>query len=166
MKISEKLATILSYAREESLRTGNESISTDHLMLAMLRDGQNEACSALSALGIDLKLFKATLDKYLFKADPLPYEELGNLNFTKEAKETTSIAMLEAGSAKREAALPCDLLLAICRNHTCLSLAYLKDNGLSYDKIVRWFSHTQEPPQPKQRRHLIEVVVNHDKVFS
>ena len=73
MHVSDELNRILNYAREEAMRTGAYEIGTDHLLLGLLRAGDNSACSALTALGIDLADFKLFVESQIFKRQSVPY---------------------------------------------------------------------------------------------
>ena len=51
---SAQVKEIISYSREEALRLGNDFIGTEHLVLGLIRDGENNAVKILRALNIDL----------------------------------------------------------------------------------------------------------------
>ena len=81
IKFSLEFTTVLSYAREEAMRTGSYSIAADHLLLAGIRHRDNAACEALTALGIDLEELKAfvwneykDLRDYMFEQEMLEKE--------------------------------------------------------------------------------------------
>ena len=40
---SSQVKEIISYSREEALRLGNDFIGTEHLLLGMIREGENTA---------------------------------------------------------------------------------------------------------------------------
>mgnify|MGYP001024210744 FL=1 len=51
---SAQVKEIISYSREEALRLGNDFIGTEHLVLGLIRDGENTAVKILKSLNIDL----------------------------------------------------------------------------------------------------------------
>jgi len=53
-RFSPKISDILTYSREEAVRLGNEIVTTDHLFLGIIRDGDSEAFQILNAFPIDL----------------------------------------------------------------------------------------------------------------
>jgi len=44
---SAQVREIISYSREEALRLGNEFIGTEHLVLGLIREGENTAVKIL-----------------------------------------------------------------------------------------------------------------------
>jgi ATPases with chaperone activity, ATP-binding subunit len=51
---SPQVKEIISYSREEALRLGNDFIGTEHLLLGLIRDGENTAIKVLKQLNVDL----------------------------------------------------------------------------------------------------------------
>jgi ATP-dependent Clp protease ATP-binding subunit ClpC len=51
---SAQVKEIISYSREEALRLGNDFIGTEHLVLGLIRDGENTAIKILKSLNVDL----------------------------------------------------------------------------------------------------------------
>jgi ATP-dependent Clp protease ATP-binding subunit ClpC len=51
---SAQVKEIISYSREEALRLGNDFIGTEHLLLGVIREGENTALKVLQALNVDL----------------------------------------------------------------------------------------------------------------
>ena len=66
IRISEELNTILLYARDEAMRTGSYAIGADHLMLGILRHGENAACLLLQELGVDRPYSQIFTDRHGF----------------------------------------------------------------------------------------------------
>ena len=52
---SSQVKEIISYSREEALRLGNDFIGTEHLLLGMIREGENTAIKVLRHLNVDLQ---------------------------------------------------------------------------------------------------------------
>ena len=50
---SAQVKEIISYSREEALRLGNDFIGTEHLLLGLIRDGENTAIKILKQLNVD-----------------------------------------------------------------------------------------------------------------
>ena len=51
---STQVKEIISYSREEALRLGNDFIGTEHLVLGLIRDGDNTAMKILKSLNVDV----------------------------------------------------------------------------------------------------------------
>ena len=51
---STQVKEIISFSREEALRLGNDFIGTEHLLLGLIREGENMAVKILKNLNVDL----------------------------------------------------------------------------------------------------------------
>ncbi len=51
---SAQVKEIISFSREEALRLGNDFIGTEHLLLGLIREGDNTAVRILKSFNIDL----------------------------------------------------------------------------------------------------------------
>ena len=62
LKLPEELNSILIYSREEAIRLGSKEISPAHLLLGILRHGENRACGLMEGCGADLIQLKRELE--------------------------------------------------------------------------------------------------------
>ena len=60
-RLSDKLNTIISLSKEEAERLMHAEVTANHLLLGMLRDGQNKAVRLLSDMGVDLSELRMRL---------------------------------------------------------------------------------------------------------
>jgi ATP-dependent Clp protease ATP-binding subunit ClpC len=51
---SAQVKEIISFSREEALRLGNDFIGTEHLLLGLIREGDNTAIRILKSFNVDL----------------------------------------------------------------------------------------------------------------
>ena len=51
---STQVKEIISFSREEALRLGNDFIGTEHLLLGLIREGENTAIKILKSFNVDL----------------------------------------------------------------------------------------------------------------
>ena len=51
---SAQVKEIISFSREEALRLGNDFIGTEHLLLGMIREGENTAVRILKSFNVGL----------------------------------------------------------------------------------------------------------------
>lgn len=114
-RFSEELEKVVDYAREEAMRTGHYAIGAEHLMLGLLRHGNNAACDALEAEGMDLDLLKATLDARILREECIPYTDIEDIYLSREAQNILSMAVFEASRTGLEEVGADALLLAIAR---------------------------------------------------
>jgi ATP-dependent Clp protease ATP-binding subunit ClpC len=50
---SAQVKEIISFSREEALRLGNDFIGTEHLLLGLIREGDNTAVRILKSFNVD-----------------------------------------------------------------------------------------------------------------
>ena len=59
---SETLKTILKYSTEEAMRIGNDYVGVEHVLLGMLRQGDNKAVEILGHLGVEFRLLRQKIE--------------------------------------------------------------------------------------------------------
>ena len=140
IRISEELNAIINFARDEAMRTGSYGISPDHLMLGIIRHGENTALDILKGLETDILEMKQFIDTKIFTNEHIPYSEAGHVTFSRGAQNVLSITILEATRMNGREASSQHLLLALCRNTGSYSQSYLRDTGIDYGKILAYIN--------------------------
>ena len=130
--------SIISYSREEAMRTGSYGIAPDHLFLGILRHRENAASDALLGVGTDLEELKQFIDSHIFTNEHIPYSEIENISFSRGAQNVLSFTILEATKLRCREAGPQHLLLALCRAAGSYGSSYLRDTGVDYGYIFRY----------------------------
>ena len=136
LSISEELNLIVKYAREEAMRTGSYGIGTDHLMLGILRHGENGACKVLRSLGVSDADVKNYLDSRIFRQGPIPYSEMEQVVLARSAQSTLNLTLLEATRFRHSEADSLHLLLAISHTGENHTQELLRNLGITYAVIV------------------------------
>ena len=148
LSFSEELTRILSYAREEALRTGHRAMGADHVVLGILRHAGNRACTLLRDLDIDPAEFKLELDSLLFRNSPLQYHDPVVPHISLE--RMMSLAGYEALRCGSGCVSAIHLLLAASRDSSCCSTGLLYSRGLDYD-ILRFEAESRGLLRPESR---------------
>ena len=138
IKVSDELNGIITYAREEALRTGSYGIGPDHLFLGILRHEENNACHALKALEVDTAQLKKFIDSRVFTNEQIPYSELEHIQFSRGAQNVLSLTIMEATRVRSAEASSQHLLLALCRTTGSYGQAFLRSIGVDYGRILSW----------------------------
>lgn len=138
IKISAELNSIITYAREEAMRTGSYGIGPDHLLLGIIRHGENNAYQALKGLEADLDQLKSFIDSRIFTNERIPYSELENITFSRGAQNVLSLCILEATRLKSIEAGSQHLILALCRTSGSYGQSYLRSTGIDYPRILTY----------------------------
>ena len=160
LQVSDDLNAVIKYAREEAMRTGSYGIGPDHLFLGIIREEENAAFAAIRNLGVEPAELKAFIDGRIFTNETIPYEQLDNINFSRQAQNVLSITVMEASRLKSPAAMPQHLLLALCRTTESYGQMYLRSHGIDYGRLLAYFEDEgllrpksqsdEEPPADRQ----------------
>ena len=99
---SDKLKQILSYSREEAMRLHNMSIEPEHLMLGIIRDGENHAFRILqNELLLNVQEYKHNLEDNL-KQYAMSTETADNIVVGEETSNILRLGLLEAKLLKSD----------------------------------------------------------------
>ena len=140
LEFSERLRGVLSDAREEASRLQHEHVGTEHLLLAILREGAREdeprPCPAiviLDLLGIDRAKLRQVVEQTVLRGRaPAEREQIA---YTSRAKAVLELAMAEARVLKRDLVSTEHLLLALVREERGIAAQILLDMGVTSEKI-------------------------------
>jgi ATP-dependent Clp protease ATP-binding subunit ClpC len=113
-KFSSQMKEIISYSREEAERLGNDYIGTEHLLLGLLREGDNAALRILKSFKVDVAEMQKEIESAV-KSDK-GYQNAMPLNDS--AEQTIYGAVAEAKTLKSKKVQPEHLILAILNNST------------------------------------------------
>ncbi len=113
-RFSNQMKEIISFSREEAERLGNDYIGTEHLLLALIRDGDNTAVRILKSFKVDLKEMQNEIESSV-KSNK-GYQSALPLNIS--AEQTIRGAVSEAKTLKSKKVEPEHLILSILNNST------------------------------------------------
>lgn len=136
IKVSEELNGIITYAREEALRTGSYGIGPDHLFLGIIRHVHNLAYSTLQGLDTDIEQLKSFIDSKIVTNEKIPYSELENITFSRGAQNVLSLTIMEATRLRSREASSQHLLLALLRTTGSYGQAFLRSIGVDYGRAM------------------------------
>lgn len=135
LQLSNELNEIISYSKEESMRMGSYSITTDHLIMGILRHQDNSAFETIMKFGVDYKILKDKIEKKLRVGDIVPFEQSDKISLSTGAERSLRLMYLEAKAMEIDKPGPLHLLLAIMRGGDAFSIDILKDYQVTYDSI-------------------------------
>lgn len=114
---------------------GNYTISTDHLILGILRHRENVSASIISSLGVNVADLKVHLENAVMAKEPVPMEKENMLSLSKASENALKIMFLEARSLHVIKPDSSHLLLAIMRGQDGYAVQYLENLGITYSKV-------------------------------
>ena len=136
-KISDKLNSILSLSKEEAERLSQPEVTAEHILLGILRDGQNKAVELLSAMGVDLSDLRLSLESALVpsdtNSDKVPIEKI---SLSVAVTRLLKISMLEARLQKKDEVNAEHMLLAIVRDRTSPTADILSSYNVDYRRLL------------------------------
>lgn len=111
-RFSNQMKEIISFSREEAERLGNDYIGTEHLLLALIREGDNTAVRILKSFKVDIKEMQNDIE--LSVKSNKGYQKALPLNVS--AEKTIHGAVSEAKTLKSKKVEPEHLILSILNN--------------------------------------------------
>lgn len=144
LQISNELNDIISYSKEEAMRLGSYVITTDHLMLGIIRHGVNRATTILSDSGVDLHAVKRVLESKSGNSAIIDYDNSDKISLSKASENALKLMFLEARAMQNLKPDSLHLLLAILRDHDYGSIDALSEYGITYSSLKEKISGNKE----------------------
>ena len=130
---SAQVKEIISYSREEALRLGNDFIGTEHLVLGLIRDGENTAIRILKSLNIDVFELRKEIEIAVKDKTGKNIANINSLPLTKQAEKVIRITVLEAKATKSALVESEHLMLSILKNKENIATQILNQFDVDYD---------------------------------
>ncbi|MDE1192811.1 MAG: ATP-dependent Clp protease ATP-binding subunit [Arachidicoccus sp.] len=130
---SPQVKEIITFSREEALRLGNDFIGTEHLLLGLIREGDNAAIRILKQLNIDLYELRKEVELAVKDKTGKNIGDINSLPLTKQAEKVIRITVLEAKAMKSAQIETEHLMLSILKNKENIATQILNQFDLDYD---------------------------------
>lgn len=144
------LQRIFSYAREEAARLGNREATLDHIFLALLRDGDNDAIAALDALGADKAMVRAEIESVLKESQSIPYDESKDIKFSTDIDDFYKNVSMEISQLLTFSPTLEVVLLAVLKDTGTTVAPILARSGITYESL-REYIKTKSSGSSKNR---------------
>jgi ATP-dependent Clp protease ATP-binding subunit ClpC len=141
-KFSDHVKETISLGREEAVRLGNDYIGTEHLLLGMIKEGNNTAVQLLKSFNVDLPELKKEVE-LLIKNKKITQEKgkvskmkvktvsvfrnSSSLTLNKQAENVIRETVLEAKASKSQTVEIDQLMLTILKSKDNLSSQILSE---------------------------------------
>ena len=145
---SAQVKEIISYSREEALRLGNDFIGTEHLVLGLIRDGENTAVKILKSLNIDLFELRKEIEMAVKDKTGKNIANINSLPLTKQAEKVIRITVLEAKALKSALVESEHLMLSILKNKENIATQILNQFDVDYDVFKNELGFVTSNPAP------------------
>ncbi len=164
LQLSNELNELLNYAKEEAIRLGSYTLETDHIILGMVRQGENSAIVVLDKLGINMVELKRGIEVEIKKKEMIPLENANRIILSKASENALKVMYLEARATSRQYQPDAaHLLLAILRGQeNCVAIRLLADGGISYDSVRECVERTFKGNEQKSPKFVDNSGGNRD----
>lgn len=130
---SAQVKEIISFSREEALRLGNDFIGTEHLLLGLIREGENTAIKVLKQLNVDLYELRKEVELAVKDKTGKNIANINSLPLTKQAEKVIRVTVLEAKALKSPLVETEHLMLSILKNRENIATQILGQFDVDYD---------------------------------
>ncbi|MBW7891540.1 MAG: ATP-dependent Clp protease ATP-binding subunit [Chitinophagaceae bacterium] len=130
---STQVKEIISFSREEALRLGNDFIGTEHLLLGLIREGENLAVKILKNLNVDLYELRKEVELAIKDKTGKNIANINSLPLTKQAEKVIRVTVLEAKALKSPTVETEHLMLSILKNKENIATQILNQFDVDYD---------------------------------
>ncbi len=130
---STQVKEIISFSREEALRLGNDFIGTEHLLLGLIREGENMAVKILKNLNVDLYELRKEVELAIKDKTGKNIANINSLPLTKQAEKVIRVTVLEAKALKSPTVETEHLMLSILKNKENIATQILNQFDVDYD---------------------------------
>jgi ATP-dependent Clp protease ATP-binding subunit ClpC len=130
---TENARKVMTLANKEASRFNHDYVSTEHILLGLVRVGTGVAAHVLRNLNIDSKMIRLEVEK-MVPAGPETVN-MGQLPFTPRAKKVLELAVEEAHALGHNYVGTEHLLLGLLRENDGVAARVLMNLGLKLDRV-------------------------------
>ncbi|MEO6330808.1 MAG: ATP-dependent Clp protease ATP-binding subunit [Ginsengibacter sp.] len=163
---SAQVKEIISYSREEALRLGNDFIGTEHLVLGLIRDGENTAIKILKSLNVDLYELRKEIELAIKDKTGKNIANINSLPLTKQAEKVIRITVLEAKANKSPLVESEHLMLSILKNKENIATQILNQFDVDYDMFKNELGYVKTDPKAEFQDDEGEEFDEEKKAYS
>ena len=146
---SAQVKEIISFSREEALRLGNDFIGTEHLVLGLIREGDNTAVKILKTLNVDLYELRKEIELAVKDKTGKNIANINSLPLTKQAEKVIRVTVLEAKALKSPQVETEHLMLSILKNRENIATQILNQFDVDYDVFRNELGMVQSNANPR-----------------
>lgn len=133
-RFTERARKVVFYAQEEAQKFGEGYVSTEHLLLGLVRESDSVAARVLEKLGVSLNRIRAEVEKQLPRGDARPSQDM---TLTPRAKRVIDLAYDEARNLNNNYIGTEHLLLGLIREGDGLAGRVLAKLGVDLERARR-----------------------------
>jgi len=161
-RFTDRARKVMALANQEAQRLNHEYIGTEHILLALVKEGSGRGATALKNLGVDLKQLRRKIEK-LVRSGP-DIISMGKLPQTLRAKRVVEYAIEEARALHHSYVGTEHLLLGLLRETDGIAAQVLRNLGLKLEDVRQEvLALLGAGPDRESGRRLPEVRERHSR---
>ena len=151
-RFTERARRVVFFAQDEAGRLGENYVSTEHLLLGLVRENDSVAARLLDSMGVSLGRIKSEIEKQVTRGEG----RLGqDMQLTPRAKRVIDLAYDEARNLMNNYIGTEHLLLGLVREGEGLAGRVLQKLGVDLDKTRRAVAAAQDKGQGDDRKGVV-----------
>ncbi len=154
-RFTERARKVLSLANEEACRYHHDGVGPEHVLLAIMSEGEGVAARALNELQVQPSQVRAQIEA-LHPAGEQPVGD-GQIGMTSQGKGSIELAVQEARSLGHHYIGTEHLLLGLLREEESLASQILLKSGVTLDKarelVKQLLASEQTTSAPESQQH-------------
>ncbi len=133
-RFTERARKVMSLARLEAQRFYHDYVGTEHILLALVKEGTGVAAVVLKKMGVELKAVRDEIERTVERG-PQPVSQNQQLPYTPRAKKVLELALEEARNLGHHYIGTEHLLLGLLREHDGYAAQALMNLGLKLEEV-------------------------------
>src|SRR5579872_5856839 len=133
-RFTERARRVVFFAQEEAMRLGDQYVSTEHLLLGLIRENDSVAAQVLDRLGVSLGRIRSEIERQVTQGDRRPGSDM---QLTPRAKRVIDLAYDEARQLNNNYIGTEHLLLGLIREGEGLAGRVLAKLGVDLERTRR-----------------------------
>ncbi|MGL5786934.1 MAG: ATP-dependent Clp protease ATP-binding subunit [Bacteroidales bacterium] len=143
---SQKLKDIQGYSLEEAERLNSHSINPEHLLLGILRDGDNRATNIFTHYQINISNLKSQIERAILENLSLSDSHDDSVSISTATDRIMRMSRLESRLMKSDQTDVEHLLLAILKEDKNMAKQILNQNQLTYQNVFSYLNNNSNTP--------------------
>jgi ATP-dependent Clp protease ATP-binding subunit ClpA len=144
-RFTDEARRAVAYGQDECLLLGHQHIGTEHLLLGLLREGDNPTFDALAAAGVTLEATRLRVEHSHGRGNKEPH---GHIPFTPRAKQVLEHSLREAHRLGQSHIARPHLLLGLLDVPDSLGTRTLVELGVDLDALAAQATELAADSQP------------------
>jgi ATP-dependent Clp protease ATP-binding subunit ClpC len=133
-RFTDRARRVVVLAQEEARMLYHNYVGTEHLLLALIREGQGVASKALESLGISLEGARQKVEEIVGQGQSAP---TSHILFTRRAKKVLELSLREALKLGHESIGTEHILLGLVREGKGVAAQVLHNLGADLNRVRR-----------------------------